>query len=127
MFDKQIAKLEAIPEMAKERILYGLRYSGLSIQWGGARLLEKFLDVVRRKVTLLLMKAHESSIITANRIWDEREQLGQEDQEMTSDQPVDVVYASPDKTEELVEAEEALIVDECAYDTEEPSEDLIPQ
>lgn len=111
MFDKQKAKLEAIPAVAKKRILYGLRYSGLSLQWGGARFLEIILGYTRRKMERLLLEAHGSSIAMANRIWDEREQLGQEDQEVTGDQPAEVVYVSNKNASEPVEAEDILIVD----------------
>lgn len=111
-------------ELLKERILYGLRYSGLSIKWGLAALLEKFLDVARRKITLMLMRVHERSIVTANRIWEDRKALGQVDQEETSDQPFSEVYSGPDKAEELVEAEEGLIVGEVPYEREVPSEEV---
>ncbi len=112
-------------ELVKQRILYGLRYSGLSIQWGCAILLAKFLDVLQRKMNLLLVRMHSSSVVTANRIWDTREQLGQEDQVRTiDDQRADVIELNPDKVTESVEASEGLIMGGEAYETETPSEKI---
>jgi hypothetical protein len=122
--DKIAGWYDSRKEMMQERILYGLRYSGLSIQWGSAALLEKFLGVLQRKMNMLLIKMHSSSIATANRIWDKRKRLGQGDQEVTSDQPAEVKQIDPDKVEELVEADEALVVGETLYEVEmdRPSE-----
>lgn len=128
MLEQMTAYCDAHRVAVEQRILYGLRYSALSFKWGCAILLEKFLGVLRRKMTKLLMVMHSGSIGMANRIWEERNQLGQEDQEVTDDQlGNDVVSVGPDKAEEFVdveEIEEALITGECAYETEEPSDKI---
>lgn len=103
----------------KSKFLYGLRYSGLTLHWAAARVLEGTLHIIKRK----MQDAHAWSTSTANRIWSERQQLGQEDQSTMSDQPADVEIADPDKVEELVDAEELVILSERPYETERPSED----
>lgn len=125
IIERATSYCDAHRERVKQRILYGLRYSGLSTQWGCAILLAKFLGVLQRKMNLLLVKMHNSSVVTANRIWDKREQLGQEDQVgTTDDQHADVIELNPDKVIESVEASEGLIVGESAYETDTSSEKI---
>ena len=103
-----------IQERVKQRILYGLRYLGLTYHWYMERGDGCLLDIMKRK----LQKMHINSVCTANRIWEEREQLGQVDQVRTmSDQRAEVIQLNPDKVEGLVEAEEVLIVESTGYET----------
>lgn len=118
--DKIAGWYDSRKEKVQERILYGLKYSGLTMKWWSLRCYMMLLDIGKRK----LQKMHIECISTANRIWGERERLGQAEEMAMSDQLCSVKELDPDKVEELVDAEEALITGEVPYEEEmdRPSE-----
>lgn len=123
MFEDMKDRVEYWLEDSQQSILYGLRYSGLTIRWWGSRCYGMLLDVIKCK----MQRLHSSSISTSNRIWDERAELGQEDQEERDDQQAYTVTGPERAEESLTEVEEALIVGEFPYETDRPSEDVIQQ
>lgn len=121
--EKITAYLDARREMIKERILYGLTYSGLTMKWWSLRCYMMLLDIPKRK----LQKMHINCVSTANRVWGERDQLGRKKEEKAASARLcSVKELGPDKAEKLTDAEECLIVDEVRYEEEmdQPSEEV---
>lgn len=118
--DKIAGWYDSRKEKVQMRILYGLKYSGLTMKWWSLRCYMMLLDIVKRK----LQKMHINSISTANGIWGERERLGETEEDTTNDQLCSVKELDPDKVEEFVEVDEALVVGETLYEEEidRPSE-----
>jgi hypothetical protein len=121
LIDKMTAYCDAHREKVKQRILYGLRYTALTLKWAGMRLFETFLGYVKRKME----HAHVAAVSTANGIWRKRELLGQEDKKNEADdQYAEVVDGGHEKALESVACEEALIVSETKYAVEQDSRDV---